>query len=392
MRFPLLDRAPGRVHRHAARRLQGARAREALPLQARLPLAAPRRDPRQAQARLRGADERLAAQRIPGFRDLARDTLLSPRARRRAATSGREPSSASSPCTRRTRPRTTAISSGRVLMLELWHRRHVEGRRGMSGAAALGASAAGRAPALHHAGLLAPLTRGGRLRASRARVPDPHLPPRQRRRRPVLPRAAHRGVRAPDGATWPGTTACCPLEELVERMARGRAAAQRRRHHLRRRLPGQPHARRAHPGPASGLPATIFLATGFIGTRGGAVVRPARAGAQAEPRRPTCARPGARSSAARRRRPSGCAPSSGRSSRLQARARRGAARELETLLERARRVDRPAGVQEPHAVVGRRARARRAWASRSAPTPSAIRSSPACPPQRAWPRSGLARP
>ncbi len=75
-----------------------------------------------------------------------------------------------------------------------------------------------------------------------------------------------------------------PLEELVERMARGRVP----RNALAITFDDGYRDNLTHAAPVlarHGLPATVFLATGVIGTGRGAVVRSARPGLQAQPGR-----------------------------------------------------------------------------------------------------------
>ena len=110
VRFPFLSLPLVEFTGTMPARFQAPGTREAVSVQAGVRDAACPRDPRQAEARVRRADQRVA-EGTPGFKELARDTLLSARARQRGYLR-REPSSGCSSDTRRTGRRTTVTSSG----------------------------------------------------------------------------------------------------------------------------------------------------------------------------------------------------------------------------------------------------------------------------------------
>ena len=278
-----------------ARAVQGPRAREAPPVQARVPRPAPRRGAGQAQARLRRAhglvgEDGAHVPRLHAARPCFREGASS------AAISAARRSSGCSRCSRRRDAvlRRPAVERADARALGPAPRRAPgpSKGRGVTPAARRAAVAPGlgwRASRAHRPSCAMPAARGERRMTilSYHRVNDERDP-----YFPSLPTAVFERQMAYVARAYRVLAA----DEAVERLAAGDVPRRRALHHLRRRLSRQPHPRRADPGAATGCPRRCSWPPGSSGTAGSAVVRPHRRRVQEATANPSFARPVGRGS------------------------------------------------------------------------------------------------
>ena len=228
VRFPLLDPAAGGVHRRPCPRdTRCAGHGEAVPLQARVPrlCCPPRPWPSASTASACPSSDWLRTHRA--FRELARDTLLSaPEPRQRGYFAPRRAGGALPAPRGRPHARSTAICCGRS---SCWScgtpaRRRAETPHERAARSSLSALVA---TGLYRGRLAGPAVAWPPATRAAARLPDPDLSPGQRRARPVLPVAAHRGLRARRWRTSRGTTWCCRSRSWWSACAGGTCPATR---------------------------------------------------------------------------------------------------------------------------------------------------------------------